>query len=93
VNSQKKPVENKDLIEKILNLLEERAKLGGSKSRVEFIWIKGHADDAGNNAADELAVQGARTAKELIARGELPVVDEEVGVAVPVDAEVHTPKD
>lgn len=75
LNSQKKPVENRDLVEKILGLLEERAELG-SGSKVEFVWIKGHADDEGNIAADELAVKGARTAKELIARGELDVDDE-----------------
>ncbi|KAK7515182.1 putative ribonuclease H [Phyllosticta citriasiana] len=54
-----KPVENRDLIEAIDGRLEERKKL----NRVtEFKWVKGHADDPGNQAADELAVQAARKA-------------------------------
>jgi len=71
-----KTVENKDLVEKILSLLEEREQIsnkygsgnGGAKgrARVEFVWVKGHKDDAGNNAADRLAVAGAREAKEQI---------------------------
>jgi len=72
LNSAKKPVENKDLVEKILGLLEERHRIGGSRTRVEFVWVKGHAADVGNNAADELAVAGAREAKELIAMGAGP---------------------
>ena len=32
---------------------------------VRFTWVKGHAKDEGNNAADELAVNGARVAREL----------------------------
>lgn len=96
VNASKKPVENKDLIEKVLNLLEERESMnrrnasdevskepdtagaGGNensgnganetlkakeRSRVHFVWVKGHKDDTGNIAADRLAVDGAREAK------------------------------
>lgn len=76
-NAQKKPVENRDLIEKVLSLLEERARIGGARSRVEFVWVKGHASDVGNNAADQLAVAGAREAKARIARGELPEDEDE----------------
>ncbi|KAK8200000.1 RNase H domain-containing protein [Phyllosticta capitalensis] len=54
-----KPVENRDLIEAIDGRIEERKKLG---RKTEFKWVKGHAENPGNKAADELAVQGARMA-------------------------------
>ncbi|KAF2156205.1 ribonuclease H-like protein [Myriangium duriaei CBS 260.36] len=84
VNSQKKPVENKDLIEKILSYIEERERISNiystspvddndetkdnakmrsfkkGRARVHFVWVKGHADEPGNVAADALAVAGAR---------------------------------
>ncbi|KAK7533839.1 RNase H domain-containing protein [Phyllosticta citribraziliensis] len=54
-----KPVENRDLIEAIDGRMEERKKL----NRItKYTWVKGHADNPGNKAADELAVQGARKA-------------------------------
>ena len=77
LNSAKKPVENKDLIEKIINLLEQRQRIGASRTKVEFVWVKGHANDPGNVAADELAVSGARQAKELIASGVVPLTNVE----------------
>ena len=88
VNSSNKSVENRDLIQKILDMLEERMKLNAHRivdyedeegdddsqvrgpwekgpGSVKFSWVKGHAKDVGNTAADELAVNGARVAKEL----------------------------
>ena len=47
-NSKKKPVENRDLWEA---LLEQTA-----RHRVRFIKVKGHADDPLNNRVDGLAV-------------------------------------
>jgi ribonuclease HI len=32
---------------------------------VKFVWVKGHAKDEGNNAADQLAVAAAREAKAI----------------------------
>jgi ribonuclease HI len=88
MNSSNKSVENKDLIQKILEMLEERLRLNQHRmvdyddeeidedgeprghwdrgpGSVKFVWVKGHAKDQGNNAADELAVNGARVAREL----------------------------
>lgn len=52
-----KPVENKDLVEAILVKIEERQEL---KVQTLFEWLKGHNKDPGNEAADRLAVEGAR---------------------------------
>lgn len=63
-------MENKDLIEKILTLIEQRKNMSQEISdinKVEFVWVKGHATSEGNIAADELAVAGAREAREMIA--------------------------
>ena len=56
VNSKHKPVENKDLVQDIREKMEERDLL---KRGTYFVWVKGHANDVGNIAADRLAVQGA----------------------------------
>jgi len=45
--SQKKPVENKELWQRLLELCRTH--------EVEFIKVKGHADNAENNRCDELA--------------------------------------
>lgn len=46
-NSQKKPVLNKDLWLELLEMLE--------KHKVNFIKVKGHADNYNNNRCDEIA--------------------------------------
>jgi ribonuclease HI len=69
LNAARKPVENKDLIEKILALIDQRKNMSqeiSSINKVEFVWVKGHATNEGNIAADELAVAGAREAREMI---------------------------
>lgn len=60
LNASGKPVENKDIIETILTKIEERQVVG---SKTLFEWLKGHANDPGNEAADSLAVSGAREAR------------------------------
>lgn len=56
-----KAVENKDLVEAILGKIEHRHRLG---AKTAFKWIKGHANEPGNVAADGLAVTAAYKAKE-----------------------------
>lgn len=56
-SSSGKAVENKDLIEPIIARIRERDMC---RARTDFKWIKGHANDPGNTAADLLAVQGSR---------------------------------
>ncbi|KAH6608091.1 hypothetical protein Trco_004404 [Trichoderma cornu-damae] len=49
-------VKNQDIIRAVLDRMEARAKAGGNTF---FEWVKGHATNAGNIAADRLAVRGA----------------------------------
>lgn len=56
MNSTGKPVENRDLVGGILDRMEERRSEGG---RTDFLWVRGHNKDPGNEAADRLAVSGA----------------------------------
>ncbi|KAK8025658.1 hypothetical protein PG990_003481 [Apiospora arundinis] len=56
--TQGKVVKNKDLVELIRAKIRDRDALG---TNTLFQWIKGHANDAGNVAADQLAVLGARS--------------------------------
>ncbi|MGH1377573.1 MAG: ribonuclease HI [Alphaproteobacteria bacterium] len=51
--ASKKPVKNKDLWQRIDELV--------CAHKVELIWVKGHAGDPGNERADELARQGIPT--------------------------------
>jgi len=55
--SKGEPVMNQDLIKATRKLIEARDKVG---AKTLFKWVKGHAADAGNIAADRLAVQGAK---------------------------------
>jgi ribonuclease HI len=52
-------VKNQDIIRKVLARIEERKKTGAATF---FQWVKGHAMNRGNTAADALAVRGARMA-------------------------------
>ena len=55
VNSQKKPVANRDLWEPLINLYRQRA------NEVSFVWVKGHSDDKMNDVVDRLAVEASLT--------------------------------
>ena len=55
VNSQRKPVANRDLWEPLIELYRARA------GEIEFAWVKGHSGDRWNDVVDVLAVEAART--------------------------------
>jgi ribonuclease HI len=69
----KKPVENKDLVESILVKIEERNDL---RVKTVFEWVKGHNKDHGNEEADKLAVNGAQ--RGVSAKAEALEVTQEV---------------
>ena len=50
-NSQKKPVKNQDLWEKLQPLVRDL--------RPEWQWVKGHSGDKYNDLVDKLAVEAA----------------------------------
>lgn len=54
INSQKKPVANRDIWEPLIELYQERD--------VTFEWVKGHSGSRWNDRADELAVMGRQQA-------------------------------
>ncbi|PIA12953.1 Rnase h protein 1.0, isoform c, confirmed by transcript evidence [Coemansia reversa NRRL 1564] len=58
MGSTGKPVENQDIIQKILNLI--RLRINNAASPVRFLHVRGHAGVPGNEAADQLAVAGAK---------------------------------
>lgn len=51
--SSKKPVKNDDLWKRLDQLVKAH--------EIEWVWVKGHAGNAGNERADMLANQGAAT--------------------------------
>lgn len=63
LNSQRKPVANRDLWEPFVALVRERGD-------VRFRWVKGHAGDRWNDLADRLAVDAVRARADR--RGDAP---------------------
>jgi len=59
--ADKKPVKNADLWQELDELV--------SRHDVTWKWVRGHAGDAGNEMADQLANQGVRQARSLAAAG------------------------
>ena len=62
LNAKGKSVENRDLVKEIRVALGEREEGGRG---TYFVWVKGHAGDEGNVAADRLAVDGAMTERSV----------------------------
>jgi ribonuclease HI len=56
INSQRKPVANRDLWEPFIGLVRERG-------NVTFRWVKGHSEDPMNDFVDQLAVQASQEQK------------------------------
>jgi ribonuclease HI len=54
LNSQRKPVANRDLWEPLVELVVARGD-------VTFSWVKGHSGDPMNDLVDQLAVEAALT--------------------------------
>lgn len=59
-----KLVENRDIVETLLQRVAEREAMG---TQTLFEWIKGHDNNPGNIEADKLAVEGAKFAATLSA--------------------------
>jgi ribonuclease HI len=53
-NSQKKPVQNRDLWEPLVEFVV-------SRGDITFGWVKGHSNDRMNDLVDRLAVEAALT--------------------------------
>ena len=60
--SNSSPVKNCDLWERLDGL---KTSLTSLNVEVNFIWVKGHSDNEGNNLVDRLAHLGAVSVKEL----------------------------
>jgi ribonuclease HI len=58
INSQKKPVANRDLWEPLIELVRARGD-------VSFEWVKGHNGDEWNDRADALAVEACQLQTDL----------------------------
>lgn len=50
-------MKNRDLVKAVRERIDTRE---GKGSKTVFTWVKGHADDVGNQCADKLAVAGAK---------------------------------
>ena len=64
LNSQKKPVANRDLWEPLIEMYQTR--------QVTFRWVKGHSGDRWNDRADELAVTAAQSQSGAAGGSALP---------------------
>ncbi len=62
LNAKKQPVANQELFQSIIKLRHSLEDLGIS---LNFVKVKGHSTDVGNNKADALANKGADYAKGL----------------------------
>lgn len=93
-NSAGKPVENRDLVEPILDRINERYMAG---AKTTFEWVKGHASDEGNIEADRLAVAGAEIGKRQREEEERRLEEEKrlrrMGIVAGMEKEPMTEED
>ena len=61
MNSQRRPVANRDLWEPFINAVRERG-------NVTFRWVKGHSEDRMNQFVDQLAVEASQAQRGRIGR-------------------------
>jgi ribonuclease HI len=78
VNSQRKPVANRDLWEPFVELVRGRGD-------VTFSWVKGHSGDRWNDVVDRLAVEAIREREGR--SGDRPPEPDAIGPADVVDAD------
>jgi ribonuclease HI len=71
INSQRKPVANRDLWEPLVELYQARAR------EIRFSWVKGHSGDVWNDLVDRLAVEAALTQQPR--SGDHPPAPDELG--------------
>ena len=76
INSQRKPVANRDLWEPLVSLYRPRA------TEIRFRWVKGHGTDPMNALVDRLAVEAGR-AQRSGGLGPAPVEAESAAPARP----------
>ena len=86
LNSQKKPVANRDLWEPLIELY--RAEPG----RLEFDWVKGHSNDVMNDLVDRLAVEAARSQEGQTGVGVPPVLGPPDDVAGAASTDLRAPE-
>jgi ribonuclease HI/uncharacterized phage-like protein YoqJ len=77
VNSQRKPVANRDLWEPLIDVYR------ADPTRLSFRWVKGHSNDPMNDLVDALAVEAARTQQD--AAGDVPPAQLPAGDVVAAD--------
>src|SRR5262249_30401016 len=73
LNSQRKPVANRDLWEPFIDLYESRP------GEITFRWVKGHSNDVMNDLVDRLAVEACVT--QQAGAGEQPPAPASLGPA------------
>lgn len=90
VNSKGKTVENQDLVKSCREAIEERELLRG---KTYFVWVKGHANDAGNIEADRLANEGARMGRGVEDEDEAAAGGLANGIAATATESTRAPTD
>lgn len=82
LNSQKKPVANRDVWEPLVDLVEDRG-------NVTFRWVKGHSGDQLNDFVDELAVEASLSQRGRTGTGSPDGSGRPSGRAAPRSSTVH----
>jgi len=84
VNSQKKPVANRDLWEPLITAYRGRA------GEISFTWVKGHITDPMNDVVDRLAVEASLTQRSR-SGASLPAEDDLGPADLPAGRDARLP--